>query len=79
MKRLEDKLDKVIETQSEINVTLVKQSVILEEHVKRTNLLEQKLEPVEKHVAMVQGAIKVVMALGGGGIVAEMIRYLKGM
>lgn len=66
MAKLEDKIDKIIQQQGEMNVTLGKQSVILEEHVKRTNLLEKKLEPVEKHVAIMQGAFKVISWVGLG-------------
>lgn len=46
-----------------IDVTLAKQSVILEEHVKRSNMLEDKLQPVERHVAMIQGAVKLISLL----------------
>lgn len=63
-KRLEDKLDKVVDNINSINVTLGKQSVILEEHVKRTNLLEAKIEPIEKHVAMVHGVLKFIGLIG---------------
>jgi len=62
-KRTEDKIDKIVESIGEINVTLAKQEVSLSEHIKRTNLLEQKLEPVEKHVAMVNGALKFIGTL----------------
>jgi chromosome segregation ATPase len=58
MKDLDQKLDKIVENISQINITLGKQSVILDEHVKRTNLLEKKVEPIEKHVHMIQGALK---------------------
>ena len=66
--RLESKIDKVVTEISEINVTLAKQAVSLEEHIRRTNLLERKLEPVEKHVAMVNGIVKFVMAIGLGAL-----------
>ena len=71
-KRIEDKLDRVVENINSINVTLGKQSVILEEHVKRTNLLEAKIEPIEKHVAMVHGALKFI------GIVGVFIAVIEG-
>jgi hypothetical protein len=56
--RVEEKIDKIVDKITDIDVTLGKQSVILEEHVRRTNLLENKLEPIEKHVHMIQGALK---------------------
>lgn len=61
---MEDKLDKLSEKITSIDVTLAKQSVILEEHVKRTNLLEAKIEPIEKHVAMVHGVLKFMGIIG---------------
>lgn len=73
MKKLEDKLDKLSEMQGEMNVTLAKQSVILEEHVKRTNLLEAKITPIERHVAMVNGALKLL------GVLALIIGLIEGL
>lgn len=58
---------------SSIDVTLAKQSVILDEHVKRSNMLEAKLEPVEKHVAMVQGGFKLF------GVLALILGVFKAM
>lgn len=60
MKNLEDKIDSISEKITNIDVTLAKQSVVLEEHIRRTNLLEEKLAPVEKHVHMVNGALKAI-------------------
>lgn len=50
-------IDKRLDVVSE---TLIRQEATLAEHVRRTNLLEQKLEPVEKHVAQVNGALKLI-------------------
>ncbi len=61
LKRMEDKIDKVVDSVHEINITLAAQHISLETHIKRTNILEKKLEPVERHVSMVQGAIKLIM------------------
>lgn len=69
---MENKLDKIIEKIASIDVTLAKQSVILEEHVKRTNLLEEKIEPIEKHVAMVNGALKLL------GLIAIIVAIIEG-
>jgi hypothetical protein len=63
MDRYEEKLDKITEQISEINITLARNTVSLEEHIKRTNILENKLEPVEKHVVMVNGVIKFLLGL----------------
>lgn len=63
IQRIEDKLDKVAEHISAIEVTLGKQHVSLEEHIKRTNLLESKIDPIENHVSMVNGALKLILLL----------------
>lgn len=68
MERLEDKLDGVKTDISAINVTLAKQSVILDEHVKRTNLLEEQLKPVEDHVKLIKSIAKIVSFIGMGVI-----------
>lgn len=60
MQKLEDKIDSIADRINNIDITLGKQSVILEEHIRRTNLLEEKLAPIEKHVYMVNGALKVI-------------------
>lgn len=78
-RRVEDKLDKVADDISHINVTLAKQEVSLSEHIKRTNILEAKIEPIEKHMLMINGALKFV----GGialfiGIIEGLLRIFVG-
>lgn len=69
--RMEDKIDKVIEKISSIDKTLVKQSVILDEHVKRSTQLENRMDPVETHVKMINGVIKFILLVSAiAGIVA---------
>lgn len=75
--KTDQKLDKIIDRMNNIDVTLGKQSVILEEHVKRTNLLEKKLEPIEKHVIMIQGVIKFIGLIAiFAGIIEGFIKLL---
>lgn len=54
-----------------IDVTLVKQNATLEEHVRRSDLLERKtdqlaedMKPLEKHVTMVNGGLKLLGIIG---------------
>lgn len=44
LNRLDSKLDKLDDRLDGIDKTLIKQEAILDEHVKRTNLLESKME-----------------------------------
>jgi hypothetical protein len=71
--RIDAKLDKISDHIANIDVTLAKQEVSLHEHIRRTTLLEQKIEPVEKHVLMINGALKFA------GIVAVFIGIIEGI
>ena len=73
IKRLEAKLDKIADIQLDQAKLLERNTVTLEEHVRRTNILESKLEPVEKHVTMVNGVFKAL------GIVATLVGIAGGM
>ena len=58
------KLDKINEQLSSINTTLAAQHVTLVEHVRRTELLENKVAPIERHVNYVEGAFKFIALIG---------------
>lgn len=45
-----------------INITLAKQEVSLNEHIRRTTLLEQELKPIQQHVNRVNA---LMLLLGG--------------
>ncbi len=64
LKRFEFKLDKIDQRINNVDVTLAAQHEVLKEHVRRTNLLEEQIKPIEKHVSMVNGAIKFIGLLG---------------
>ncbi len=70
--RIEDKIDTVVERLSSIDITLAKQHVSLDEHIKRTAMLENALEPIKKHVNMVQGALKFITALAAIAAIVEL-------
>ena len=57
-------LEKMDSRLDNVDITLAKQQVSLDEHIRRTELLETKVEPIQKHVNMVDGALKFI-----GGIV----------
>lgn len=71
------KIDLILERMNSIDITLVRQSVILAEHIKRTNLLEAKIAPLEKHVNYVEGFLKGmgILAMVAGLIAAIMEIY----
>jgi tetrahydromethanopterin S-methyltransferase subunit G len=79
--RIVEKLDQIDGRIDNIDVTLVKQAGQLEHHIYRTDLaekhlrtLESDLKPVQKHVEMVNGFLKVV-----GGIAVLMGMFKAGI
>jgi len=70
LERIELKLDDVADHLGSIDTTLASQHAVLREHIRRTAALEKKLEPVEKHVNMAQGIVKMLTILG---IVATLV------
>lgn len=81
LSKIEDKIDKMFDKVSTIDSTLGLQHEVLKEHIRRTEILEQRIEPIEKRFLMLLGSIKVI----GAGItvisliaaIAEILSYLK--
>lgn len=68
--KIEEKVDRIEEKISNIDITLAKQAKDLEHHIYRTDLAEQNIElirqemqPVKKHVALMDASLKVIGAL----------------
>jgi predicted oxidoreductase len=79
--RIDGKLDKLDDRMDGMSTTLVKQQDILDEHVKRSNLLEQKIDLETKKIVEalpkeVEAQIKlqrtkfIINALKVGGVIA---------
>lgn len=58
--RTDDKLDKIQEDISDIKIIMERNTTSLEYHIKRTNILEGKVAPLEKHADMMNGALKLL-------------------
>ncbi len=71
--RLEEKLDKVLDQLSLMNGTLSAQQIILDEHVRRTDLLEKQVDVIRIKSAWVEGAMKL------GGAVLFILSSLAGL
>jgi hypothetical protein len=67
-KRIEDKLDRLDERMDKMNETLIKNTVVLDEHQRRSIASENRLEVVEKQATFVNNMIKIV-TVGGGLLV----------
>jgi hypothetical protein len=74
--RIENKLDSVNSHISSIDMTLAGQAVDLKEHVRRTNLLEEKVIHIDAERSEFKGAIKFLKIVGVLVAVAEGIRHL---
>lgn len=61
--RVEKKLDFIVTDVNSMKITLAAQHISLEDHIKRTNLLEEELKPIKKHVYHVEGALKLLGAM----------------
>lgn len=70
--RIEKKVDQIVDTISEINVTLAKQSVVLDEHIRRTALLEQAVDLLKHHQSMVSGVIKFISIIAALAALIEL-------
>ena len=83
LNKLEDKLDKIGDRLSAIDNTLTRNTTSLEHHIKRTDLLEEQvakvtesIEPIKRHVAMVNGGVKLLSILAAILAAALSIRGL---
>lgn len=79
--KIYDKLDKINDHLGKIDVTLSAQHISLDNHIKRTSQLEQRMIPLEKHVVLFSTLGKLGIAFGSIiGVIAgvlEIIHYFK--
>ncbi len=71
--KIENKIDILSAHLSNIDVTLAAQHVSLDDHIRRTELIEADLAPIKSHVSQVQGAIRLI---GFVAIVLGILHYL---
>lgn len=78
--KLETKLDKIDDRLGSIDSTLAAQHVSLTEHIRRTQLLEEQVAPLQKRSDMALGVYKfigllsIIAAIAEGAVVA--LEYL---
>jgi predicted nucleic acid-binding Zn-ribbon protein len=68
VQKIDGKLDRLDGRLDSVDVTLAKQQVTLDEHVRRTNLLETQVKPLEHHITQMRTAFKVLAYVGSAGI-----------
>jgi NurA-like 5'-3' nuclease len=72
--RIEDKIDRISDKISSIDVTLVSQHESLKEHMRRTELLEKAVEPIVPTFAIGRFAVKALGAILGSELIYELIK-----
>lgn len=75
LQKIDQKLDKLDDRLDAVDKHLAVYNEQLEYHIKRTNLLEQDLAPIKKHVIQVQGITKFL--IGAIGLTTAIIGILK--
>lgn len=71
MSTVDNKLDRLQEDVSEIKTHLAVYNALLDTHIKRTDLLEKRVAPIEKHMVMVSGALKLLGILAAIAAIVE--------
>jgi hypothetical protein len=74
---ISDHLKEIKEIQNEQAITLAKQSVILDEHVRRSTQLEARVEPLEKFQYKMSGALGLLSLCAILATILEIILKLK--
>ena len=60
---MNDKLDKISSDIGDIKITLASQAIELKEHIRRTNILEEKFNPMRDQIMMWRGGIALLLTL----------------
>lgn len=65
MERMLDKLDETNKELGKINIVLDRNTVSLEEHMKRTKLLEENLKPIRRAYDAIIWVVGIVVVIAG--------------
>lgn len=60
LNRIFDKIEKIDDKLETMDKSLLRNTITLEEHVRRTNLLENEVRPLKKHVVIVESIFKII-------------------
>lgn len=81
LEQIENKIDKLSDRLGSIDVTLAKQHESLKDHIRRTEILEDAIDPIQKHVLMVNSMTKiigaVILAIGALEGIFAILTYLR--
>ncbi len=71
--RLLTLLEKIEARLDSLDLTMVKNTISLEEHIKRTNMLEEEFKPIKKDHALVKASVTILSSMLGGALVAKQL------
>jgi len=74
---IDQKLDKILNDVGEIKVVQAAQHVTLQEHIRRTELLEEDIKPIKRHVWMTEGIVKFIGLMGVFAGIVEVILWIR--
>lgn len=72
--RIDTKLDEVNNRLTSIDQTLAAQHVSLKDHIRRTEILEETVKPIQEHVLKVNGVLTFFKYLASIAVIAEVVR-----
>ena len=72
--RIEAKVDKVDQRLDKVDTHMAVYNQELKDHIRRTELLEDAVKPIQEHVHKVTGALKVIASTG---IILSIIKVLE--
>jgi uncharacterized coiled-coil protein SlyX len=76
IERIEAKVDTISDKLGETNNILAAQHESLKLHMKRSDMLEKALKPLQRHVSMLEGALKLVGFIASATVLIEIVRRL---
>jgi len=72
-----ERVNEVRKDVQDVKVTMARNTSSLEEHMRRTEILERQIEPLRSHVTMVNGILKFIGFLAViGGIIDMVVRLV---
>ncbi len=78
LERIETKIDDVSDHLGTIDVILSRQHESLKYHIKRSDMLEEKLIPIEKHVNLINSVSKIITFLATlGSVIGVALKLMK--
>jgi hypothetical protein len=69
--------NEILQKLSSIDVILTKQQASLDYHIRRTDILEEKIKPIEVHMTELKGIVKLLKLIGIFATIVEVLHLVK--